>query len=61
MKFIEIPIMEAMEFISKGRDIDGLYYMRYVNSDLLCYNKYEISAKDIHKLKWFLLMEEEAE
>lgn len=61
MKFIEIPIMEAMEFISKGRDIDGLYYMRYVNSDLLCYNKYEISTKDIHKLKWFLLMEEEAE
>ena len=55
MKLVEINIMEAMEFIAKGRDIDGLYYMRHTNSDILCYNKYEVNAKDLHKLKWFLL------
>ena len=49
--------MEAMEFIAKGREIDGLYYMRYTNSDILCYNKYEVNAKDLHKLTWFLLEE----
>ena len=59
MKLVEISSMEAMEFISKGREVDGLYYMRYVNSDILCYNKYEINSKDLHKLKWFLLKEEE--
>ena len=31
MKLVEINIMEAMEFIAKGREIDGLYYMRYTN------------------------------
>ena len=55
MKLVEINIMEAMEFISKGREIDGLYYMRYTNSDILRYNNYEVSSKDLHKLKWFLL------
>ena len=57
MKLVEINIMEAMEFIAKGREIDGLYYMSYTNSDILCYNKYEVSSKDLHKLKWFLLEE----
>ena len=57
MKLVEINIMEAMEFIAKGRDIDGLYYMRYINSDILRYDKYEVSAKELHKLKWFLLEE----
>ena len=57
MKLVEINIMEAMEFIAKGREIDGLYYMRDTNSDILCYNKYEVNAKDLHKLKWFLLEE----
>ena len=57
MKLVEINIMEAMEFISKGREIDGLYYMRHTNSDILCYNKYEVNAKDLHKLTWFLLEE----
>ena len=55
MKLVEINIMEAMEFIAKGRDIDGLYYMRYTNSDILRYNNYNISSKELHKLKWFLL------
>ena len=57
MKLIEIDVMKAMALISKGREIDGLYYMRYTNSDILCYNKYEVSSKDLHKLKWFLLEE----
>ena len=57
MKLVEINIMEAMEFISKGREVDGLYYMQYINSDILCYNKYEVNAKDLHKLTWFLLEE----
>ena len=57
MKLVEINIMEAMEFIAKGREIDGLYYMRHTNSDILCYNKYEVNAKDLHKLTWFLLEE----
>ena len=59
MKLVEINIMEAMEFISKGREIDGLYYMRHTNSDILCYNKYEVNAKDLHKLTWFLLEEDD--
>ena len=57
MKLVEINIMEAMEFISKGREIDGLYYMRYSNSDILRYNNYDVSSKELHKLKWFLLEE----
>ena len=57
MKLVEIDVMEAMAFIAKGREIDGLYYMRYTNSDILCYNKYEVASKDLHKLKWFLLEE----
>ena len=64
MKLVEINVMEAMEFIAKGREVDGLYYMCYTNSDMcytnsdiLCYNKYEVSSKDLHKLKWFLLEE----
>ena len=57
MKLVEIDVMEAMALISKGREIDGLYYMRYTNSDILCYNKYEVNAKDLHKLTWFLLEE----
>ena len=59
MKLVEINIMEAMEFISKGREVDGLYYMHPTNSDILCYNKYEVSSKDLHKLKWFLLEEDD--
>ena len=59
MKLVEINIMEAMEFIAKGREIDGLYYMRYTNSDILRYNNYEVSSKDLHKLKWFLLEEDD--
>ena len=59
MKLVEIDVMEAMALISKGREIDGLYYMRYTNSDILCYNKYEVNAKDLHKLKWFLLEEDD--
>ena len=55
MKLVEINIMEAMEFIAKGREIDGLYFVP--KSDILCYNKYEVSSKDLHKLKWFLLEE----
>ena len=57
MKLVEINIMEAMEFIAKGREIDGLYYMRYSNSDILRYNNYDVSSKELHKLKWFLLEE----
>ena len=57
MKLVEINIMEAMEFISKGREIDGLFYMRYSNSDILRYNNYDVSSKELHKLKWFLLEE----
>lgn len=57
MKLVEIDVMEAMALIAKGREIDGLYYMRYTNSDILCYNKYEVASKDLHKLKWFLLEE----
>ena len=57
MKLVEINVMEAMEFIAKGREIDGLYYMRYTNSDILRYNNYEVDSKDLHKLKWFLLEE----
>ena len=59
MKLVEINIMEAMEFIAKGREIDGLYFVP--NSDILCYNKYEVSSKDLHKLKWFLLEEKNDE
>ena len=55
MKLVEIDVMEAMEFIAKGREIDGLYFVP--NSDILCYNNYEVSSKDLHKLKWFLLEE----
>ena len=51
MKLVEIEVMEAMALIAKGREIDGLYYMRYTNSDILCYNKYEVASKDLHKLK----------
>lgn len=54
MKLVEINIMEAMEFISKGREIDGLYYMRYTNSDILCYNKYEVSSKRFTQIKMVL-------
>ena len=57
MKLVEINIMEAMEFIAKGREIDGLFYMRYSNSDILRYNNYEVASKDLHKLTWFLLEE----
>ena len=57
MKLVEINIMEAMEFIAKGREIEGLFYMRYSNSDILRYNNYEVASKDLHKLKWFLLEE----
>ena len=58
MRLVEINVMEAMEFIAKGREIDGLYYMRHTNSDILYYNKYEVSSKDLHKLTWFLLEED---
>ena len=57
MKLVEIDVMEAMALISKGREIEGLFYMRYSNSDILRYNNYEVDSKDLHKLKWFLLEE----
>lgn len=61
MKFVQITIMEAMTLIGRGAKVDGLFYLRYNNADLKCYNKYTVDSKDLHSMKWFLLEEDENE
>ena len=61
MKFVQITIMEAMTLIGRGAKVDGLFYLRYNNADLKCYNEYTVDSKDLHSMKWFLLEEDENE
>jgi len=54
MKFVQIDVENAATVIANRNPNNNLYFLRYSDSDLKNYDKWQMDAKIIPECNWFL-------